>query len=261
MKKYVVRPGDTMVKISEKTGVKLSLLIAANPQIQDPNHLPVGFVIGVPELGKPAKTAVKHAKAPAAEMWPSGQHYFGFVWPHVVKQGEDWSKISMQYGVSSDVIQQLNPTIAQTLQPGSTVYVPFVKSSVEAGKVAADGGAMGAPHAGQVTPAEATTMPIQDASEGPHTHHVNRQTAPQQPSSGWRGDLQKQERAWDVDANESSSWMSSWEAWDEAIKPTMDRRRSDSSTRSSHLARPNTPDGDGWSKTLSIDANKAASDD
>ena len=61
MKKYIVREGDTMWEISKATGVRLNLLMAANPQVKDPNQLRPGSLIVVPELGKHDSSATQWA--------------------------------------------------------------------------------------------------------------------------------------------------------------------------------------------------------
>jgi LysM repeat protein len=48
VKKYVVKKGDTLFLIAKKFGVTLDALIAANPQIVDPNRINVGDVINIP---------------------------------------------------------------------------------------------------------------------------------------------------------------------------------------------------------------------
>ncbi|QNO14887.1 SafA/ExsA family spore coat assembly protein [Alkalicella caledoniensis] len=50
---YVVQPGDSLFKIAKKYGVSLNDLIAANPQIKDPNLIFPGQKIIVPCLPKP----------------------------------------------------------------------------------------------------------------------------------------------------------------------------------------------------------------
>lgn len=52
MKKYIVREHDTMWSISKATGVRLNLLMAANPHISDPNQIKPGSILVVPELHK-----------------------------------------------------------------------------------------------------------------------------------------------------------------------------------------------------------------
>ncbi len=45
---YVVKPGDTMYEIAKMNNIDLTLLIAANPQIADPNMIFPGQIICVP---------------------------------------------------------------------------------------------------------------------------------------------------------------------------------------------------------------------
>ena len=45
---YTVRPGDTLSEIAERFGVSLDALIAANPQITDPDRIFPGQVIVIP---------------------------------------------------------------------------------------------------------------------------------------------------------------------------------------------------------------------
>ncbi|OEF95657.1 LysM peptidoglycan-binding domain-containing protein [Desulfuribacillus alkaliarsenatis] len=48
MKPYVVKPGDTMFKIARRYNLPLDVLIAANPQIPNPDLIYPGQVIMVP---------------------------------------------------------------------------------------------------------------------------------------------------------------------------------------------------------------------
>jgi len=45
---YTVKPGDTLSKIAMRNGVSLAQLLAANPQISNPNNIKVGDTINVP---------------------------------------------------------------------------------------------------------------------------------------------------------------------------------------------------------------------
>ncbi|MDU4698130.1 MAG: LysM peptidoglycan-binding domain-containing protein [Paenibacillus sp.] len=46
--KYVVKQGDTLWKLSKAWGLPLQTLIAANPQLSDPNQLKVGDIVNIP---------------------------------------------------------------------------------------------------------------------------------------------------------------------------------------------------------------------
>jgi spore coat assembly protein SafA len=45
---YIVQPGDTMFLIAQNFGIALNTLIAANPQMEDPNLIYPGQLIDVP---------------------------------------------------------------------------------------------------------------------------------------------------------------------------------------------------------------------
>lgn len=156
MKKYIVREGDTMWKVSKATGVRLNMLMAANPQVQDVNQLQPGSVLSIPELGKEstgsapttAHTASAGSSAYAVKPAQSGVSasgsdkpvpasssgseapYFGFVWPHVVKSGEGWESIAKTYNVPADSLHRMNPRQTGHLQAGDILYVPGAAGQV-----------------------------------------------------------------------------------------------------------------------------------
>ncbi|MBX5435982.1 MAG: LysM peptidoglycan-binding domain-containing protein [Alicyclobacillaceae bacterium] len=148
MKKYIVREGDTLWSISKATGVRLKDLMAANPQIRDPNRLHPGDVVYIPEAGwqppaasaAPAPTPGQTGKpqpgvAPSESAAPAAADpvpgYFGLVWPHVVRAGETWESISQAYQVDLAQLKQMNPALSERpLQEGHIVYVPSAPAHV-----------------------------------------------------------------------------------------------------------------------------------
>ncbi|RRJ61535.1 LysM peptidoglycan-binding domain-containing protein [Paenibacillus oralis] len=48
MYKHVVKQGDTLWKLAKAWGLSLQTLIAANPQLKDPNELTVGEIVNIP---------------------------------------------------------------------------------------------------------------------------------------------------------------------------------------------------------------------
>ncbi|CAM3737477.1 LysM peptidoglycan-binding domain-containing protein [Alicyclobacillus pomorum] len=132
MKKYIVRDGDTMWTISKETGVRLNLLMAANPQVTDPNRLRPGNVIVIPELYKKTETKPSgEPSRPPTQPAPAGAvpPYFGFVWPHVVKAGETWESIAAGYNASVAQLKELNPSQPEgRVREGQVIYVPGVTS-------------------------------------------------------------------------------------------------------------------------------------
>jgi len=160
VKKYIVDNGDTMWKISHATGVKLNLLLASNPQVQNPNILPIGSLIWIPELGKqvehpavskPATQSAVESALPHASQSPHAQSavavpghqmgstapmgenkpvktktpmYFGYVWPHVVQQQETWEMVCQTYGIDMKHLKLMNSHHPQQLLAGHVLYIP-----------------------------------------------------------------------------------------------------------------------------------------
>lgn len=247
MKKYVVKPGDTLYQISKRTGVRIPLLLAANPQIQDPSQLMAGMDMVIPELGKPAKgePAAKSAK-PSATMPP----YFGFVWPHQVAQGETWDALAKKYGVKLEQLHHVNPEAAQAgkLQPGDIVYVPTAAYPTPASKAkpgtAKPPGTVPAskkPSTGAGNKSSNQTNQVTgtstDGMYGPHTHYPYRSQAQQ------RADTMDVPPNWYVD-DESSSLFAG-----DALegRSSQDLRSTSSNSRSLPAT-----DGDGWSDAFTV---------
>jgi LysM repeat protein len=191
MKKYIVREGDTMWSISKATGVRLNLLMAANPQVTDPNRLKPGNVIVIPELYKKTATPTKPSSKPSNPQMEPAQAgevppYFGFVWPHVVKAGDTWESIAAMHNASVAQLQELNPSQPEGRLPeGQVIYVPGVTSQGLAGPGAptAPGGMYPEPEMGPqpevypgpgVIPDEGMVPQPGFEPFGPHTHYPYR---------------------------------------------------------------------------------------
>ncbi len=99
---YTVQSGDTLSGIANRNGVSLQAVIAANPQISNPNLIQPGQQINLPGAEAPASTT------------------------YTVKPGDTLSGIAMATGVPlNDLIAQ-NPQIsnANLIYPGQELTVP-----------------------------------------------------------------------------------------------------------------------------------------
>lgn len=70
---YPVQKGDTLWKIAQRFTIGLDALIAANPQISDPNYIVIGQQINIPELWQPPEPPI--TPMPAEPVQPGATEY------------------------------------------------------------------------------------------------------------------------------------------------------------------------------------------
>lgn len=107
MKIHMVKKGDTLYLLSQKYNVALDKLIAANPQIADPDKLDIGMKV----------------KIPAQPVTPKPE---GMLHSHKVVQGDSLWKLSQAWGVPLKDMINANPQLKNpnALLVGETVYIP-----------------------------------------------------------------------------------------------------------------------------------------
>lgn len=103
-----VAPGETMSSIARRFGLGLQQLIAANPQVIDPNVLLAGQRICVP--------------APTPTPPPPTCPVL-----YIVVAGDTMAAIARRFGVSLQALINANPQIADpnVIQPGQRVCIPI----------------------------------------------------------------------------------------------------------------------------------------
>ncbi len=101
---HTVIAGETMFMIARRFGISLRELLAANPQITDPNTLTVGQVICVPS--RPS--------------CPPGSATY------VVRSGDTMFSIAQRFGISLDALVRANPQVLDPgrLSPGDVLCIP-----------------------------------------------------------------------------------------------------------------------------------------
>ncbi len=112
--RYTVQPGDTMFLIAQRFGVSLNALIAANPQISNPNLICPGDVLCVP--GAPGECG---SRVPAS--CPPG-----FQGRYTVQPGDTMFLIAQRFGVNLNALIAANPQISNPnlICPGDVLCVP-----------------------------------------------------------------------------------------------------------------------------------------
>lgn len=90
---YTVQWGDNLSRIAQRYGTTVHAVLAANPQIYNPNHIYAGQVIFIPQ----------GPVTPPAPPPPQACRYY-----HYVNYGQNLSTIAAWYGVSPWAIAQAN---------------------------------------------------------------------------------------------------------------------------------------------------------
>lgn len=105
---YTVQPGDTMFEIARRHGLTLQELIAANPQVADPDVLAVGQRLCLPGI------------APPLPRCP------GVI--HVVAAGDTLFTLARRYGTTVAEILRFNPGIdPEHLRIGQEICIPVAE--------------------------------------------------------------------------------------------------------------------------------------
>jgi spore coat assembly protein SafA len=103
---YTVQPGDTMFNLAQRFGISLDALIAANPQVVDPDRIFVGQELCIP--------TVEEAPPPCT----------GFL--YTVQPGDTMFEIARRFGVSLSDLIAANPQIPDPnrIFPGQRICIP-----------------------------------------------------------------------------------------------------------------------------------------
>jgi len=109
VKIHVVKKGDTLYLIAKKYNVALEELIAANPEIANPDEIDVGMKIKIPMPANPA---------------------FEIMHQHTVQQGDTLWKLSKAWGIPLETLIKANPQLKNpnVLLTGEIVNIPKIGS-------------------------------------------------------------------------------------------------------------------------------------
>lgn len=120
----VVRPGDTLNRIAARCGTSIGRLMAANPQLSNPNHIFVGM-----------RLRLSGAAAPPAEP-PTGER----IGQYRVRPGDTMSSIARRYGLPlADLLAANRDVDPRNLRVGTIIRFP---GSSGGGGGSGDGGGL-----------------------------------------------------------------------------------------------------------------------
>ena len=119
---YTLKWGDTLARVSKKTGVAIEALKTAN-KIENPNKVREGQVLVIPKDLSLAKPIVSVASKGAADPAPSSAA--PGTTTHVVKPGETLSQIAKTYGATVAQLLEMNSLAnANRVREGRELMVP-----------------------------------------------------------------------------------------------------------------------------------------
>lgn len=154
-----------MWSISQATGVRLNLLMAANPQITDPAALKPGMIVAVPELNKSGLKAGQ--KQPGKNLSMGDHSHVGLVHEYTTSPTDTWEGIAKKYGVKVEQLHHINGTHGKPMRPGKKLYIPDMSHSSQS---------IGQSPAGPVSTSGMSSLAVKPSSKlpqvpsGPHQH-------------------------------------------------------------------------------------------
>lgn len=143
MNYHIVQPGDSLWSISQAHGCSLQALLAANPQISNPNNITVGGRINLPEgctpestpppnrPGQPPLTVEQDTalgSMPDSDREALCARLRELPRPliYVVKQDDNIYQLAKCFDLSIKEIMQVNPQIQNPdmIYPGDKIFIP-----------------------------------------------------------------------------------------------------------------------------------------
>lgn len=112
---YIVESGDTLFSIAEQFGISIDQLLAYNPEITDPNNIPIGSQIIIPaaDAPLPSPTALPTNLAPGARI------------QYVVVTGDTLQSIAAQVNSTAEAIAAASKIlVTDVLFVGKILVVP-----------------------------------------------------------------------------------------------------------------------------------------
>jgi len=128
-KEYIVAKGDAPFTIAKAHGISTAALLKANPGLK-PNKLQIGQKLVIPAPTSGATTASAANGSPAATTSASASEAaagseLGSM--HVVKGGENLTRIAKHYGVSVKALRAANSLKTDRIHSGQKLKIPAGK--------------------------------------------------------------------------------------------------------------------------------------
>mmetsp|Transcript_68366 Transcript_68366/g.216332 ORF Transcript_68366/g.216332 Transcript_68366/m.216332 type:complete len:451 (+) Transcript_68366:376-1728(+) len=131
---HVLQSGETLSGVAKNNGCDVSQILAANPQISNPNSVAAGMNLRMPTTARATRASKPQATAPMASIgatMPTGAaRSLNFNAPqrtgassrqYLIVPGDSLSKIARDYGTSVSTIKKINGLKNDTIVAGRTL--------------------------------------------------------------------------------------------------------------------------------------------
>lgn len=168
MNYHIVQPGDSLWSISQAHGCSLQDLLAANPQISNPNNISVGSRINLPENcqqestppptppGAPPIQVENDQSLPdmdeaSRDRLCADLRELPRPLIYVVKQGDNIYQLAKCFDLSIKEILQVNPQIQNPdmIYPGDKIFIPRARGGINLHGLNNNGGVRFCPTCGR----------------------------------------------------------------------------------------------------------------
>ncbi len=149
MNYHIIQPGDSLWSISQAHGCSLQELLAANPQISNPNNITVGQRINLPQgcTAEAVPPPVRPGQPPvqiendepltgmddaARDALCAELRELPRPLIYVIKKDDNIYQLAKCFDLSIKEIMQVNPQIQNPdmIYPGDKIFIPRAKSSI-----------------------------------------------------------------------------------------------------------------------------------
>lgn len=123
---YTIKGGESLSEIAQAHGLTLAKVLAANPQISDPNYIVIGQVITLP-AGRWEGPQTVNERLFRWQVEADGTKVVKTDYLAYVHGGDNWIRMARKYNLTADQLKAANPQIHPTadLRKGELIHIPI----------------------------------------------------------------------------------------------------------------------------------------
>jgi LysM repeat protein len=123
---YAIKRGESLTSIAKRFGLTVEKLLAANPEITNPNYLHTGQVIILPAGRSEGLPVMDRARMYVWQREKNNGRVDAEEQLYLVKSGDNLTRIARSYGLTLEKLLVANPQIddPNKLMRGELVFIP-----------------------------------------------------------------------------------------------------------------------------------------